>query len=104
MPGCGFRTRKKTRGNTPQHEVKLHHAFQTPGCLVLILQYCPGGNLSSLLQREGHLPEPVAKAGRSRRGGSADSSSMDSLPARIVQIDRGGSSDLGSVLILAALV
>eukprot|EP00438_Fugacium_kawagutii_P004937 Skav200623 [mRNA] locus=scaffold2029:98474:100030:+ [translate_table: standard] len=29
--------------------------------LVLVLQYCPGGNLSSLLQREGHLPEAMAK-------------------------------------------
>lgn len=41
--------------------VRLHHAFQTPSCLVLVLQYCPGGNLSALLQREGHLPEVLSK-------------------------------------------
>lgn len=41
--------------------VRLHHAFQTPSCLVLVLQYCPGGNLSALLQREGHLPEALSK-------------------------------------------
>ena len=29
--------------------------------LVLVLQYCPGGNLSALLQREGHLPEALSK-------------------------------------------
>ena len=29
--------------------------------LVLVLQYCPGGNLSALLQREGHLPEVLSK-------------------------------------------
>eukprot|EP00913_Durusdinium_trenchii_P035843 g33540.t2 len=41
--------------------VRLHHAFQTPSCLVLVLQYYPGGNVSALLQREGHLPEALAK-------------------------------------------
>eukprot|EP00439_Symbiodinium_sp_Y106_P027944 s1740_g3.t1 len=41
--------------------VRLYHAFQTPSCLVLVLQYCPGGNLSMLLQREGALPEAVAQ-------------------------------------------
>jgi len=41
--------------------VRLHHAFQTPSCLVLVLQYCPGGNLSNLLQREGQLPEALAR-------------------------------------------
>jgi len=41
--------------------VRLFHAFQTPSCLVLVLQYCPGGNLSMLLQREGALPEVVAR-------------------------------------------
>ena len=29
--------------------------------LVLVLQYCPGGNLSNLLQREGQLPEALAR-------------------------------------------
>lgn len=29
--------------------------------LVLVLQYYPGGNVSALLQREGHLPEALAK-------------------------------------------
>mmetsp|Transcript_37269 Transcript_37269/g.89092 ORF Transcript_37269/g.89092 Transcript_37269/m.89092 type:complete len:730 (+) Transcript_37269:51-2240(+) len=41
--------------------VRLYHAFQTPSCLVLVLQYCPGGNLSMLLQREGALPEAAAQ-------------------------------------------
>eukprot|EP00930_Biecheleria_cincta_P057611 TRINITY_DN43511_c0_g1_i1.p1 TRINITY_DN43511_c0_g1~~TRINITY_DN43511_c0_g1_i1.p1 ORF type:complete len:814 (-),score=123.26 TRINITY_DN43511_c0_g1_i1:15-2423(-) len=41
--------------------VKMHYAFQTPSCLVLVLQYCPGGNLSALLRREGTLPEAVVR-------------------------------------------
>jgi len=41
--------------------IRLHYAFQTPSCLVLVLQYCPGGNLATLLKAEGHLPEPLAK-------------------------------------------
>jgi len=41
--------------------VRLHYAFQTSSCLVLVLQYCSGGSLSSLISREGFLPEAVAK-------------------------------------------
>lgn len=41
--------------------VRLHYAFQTPSCLVLVLQFCPGGNLSNLITREGCLPEALAK-------------------------------------------
>ncbi|CAK9023729.1 Protein kinase 2 (PK2) [Durusdinium trenchii] len=38
--------------------VALDHAQRG---LVLVLQYYPGGNVSALLQREGHLPEALAK-------------------------------------------
>jgi len=41
--------------------VRLHFAFQTPSSLVLVLQYCPGGNLGNLVAREGCLPEELAK-------------------------------------------
>lgn len=41
--------------------VRLHYAFQTSSCLVLVLQYCSGGNLSDLLKREGSLPEVVVR-------------------------------------------
>jgi len=41
--------------------VKMHYAFQTPTCLVMVLQYCPGGNLSALIRQEGSLPEAVAR-------------------------------------------
>eukprot|EP00930_Biecheleria_cincta_P034412 TRINITY_DN23789_c0_g1_i1.p1 TRINITY_DN23789_c0_g1~~TRINITY_DN23789_c0_g1_i1.p1 ORF type:complete len:795 (+),score=100.36 TRINITY_DN23789_c0_g1_i1:97-2481(+) len=41
--------------------VRLHYAFQTSNCLVLVLQYCSGGNLSDLLKREGSLPEVVVR-------------------------------------------
>lgn len=41
--------------------VRLHYAFQTSSCLVLVLQYCSGGNLSELLKREGNLPEAVVR-------------------------------------------
>jgi protein-serine/threonine kinase len=41
--------------------VRLHYAFQTPSCLVLVLQYCPGGNLWSMVRRAGRLPEGLAR-------------------------------------------
>merc|ERR1719277_41831 len=41
--------------------VRLHFAFQTPTCLVLVLQFCPGGNLASLISQEGRLAEPVSQ-------------------------------------------
>mmetsp|Transcript_48011 Transcript_48011/g.88389 ORF Transcript_48011/g.88389 Transcript_48011/m.88389 type:complete len:789 (-) Transcript_48011:16-2382(-) len=39
--------------------VRLHYAFQTPTCLVLVLQYCPGGNLAALVAHEGRVAEPL---------------------------------------------
>lgn len=33
--------------------VSLHYAFQTPKHLVLVMQYCPGGNLQQLIRRLG---------------------------------------------------
>ena len=33
--------------------VSLHYAFQTPSHLVLVLQYCPRGNLQSVAQLSG---------------------------------------------------
>lgn len=41
--------------------VRLHYAFQTQTCLVLVLHYCPGGNLSSLISAEGRLAEDLAQ-------------------------------------------
>jgi len=41
--------------------VRLYFAFQTASSLVLVLQYCPGGNLGNLVAREGCLPEDLAK-------------------------------------------
>mmetsp|Transcript_134434 Transcript_134434/g.245368 ORF Transcript_134434/g.245368 Transcript_134434/m.245368 type:complete len:881 (-) Transcript_134434:70-2712(-) len=41
--------------------VRLHYAFQTPTCLVLVLHYCSGGSLASIISHEGRLPEPVAQ-------------------------------------------
>jgi len=40
--------------------VSLHYAFQTQSHLVLVLQYCPRGNLQHLLSREKRLQEPLA--------------------------------------------
>lgn len=41
--------------------VKLHYAFQTPEKLVLVLDYCPYGDLAMVLQREKTFTEPVAR-------------------------------------------
>lgn len=41
--------------------VRLHYAFQTPTCLVLVLHFCPGGNLSQLIGQESRLQEPTAQ-------------------------------------------
>jgi serine/threonine protein kinase len=41
--------------------VALHYAFQTPEKLVLILDYCPGGDLSELLRKKERLTEKQAK-------------------------------------------
>jgi len=45
--------------------VSLHYAFQTPKHLVLVMQYCPGGNLQQLIRRLGRklqgLSMPLAQ-------------------------------------------
>ncbi|CAK9067684.1 unnamed protein product [Durusdinium trenchii] len=41
--------------------VSLHYAFQTTSHLVLVLQYCPGGNLQHLLTREKRLCETLTR-------------------------------------------
>jgi len=41
--------------------VGLNWAFQTPEKLVLVLDYCPGGDLESMIEREKHLSEDIAK-------------------------------------------
>jgi len=41
--------------------VSLYFAFQTPHYLVLVMQYCPGGNLQHLIDKEGKLREPLAR-------------------------------------------
>lgn len=41
--------------------VSLHFAFQTSSYLVLVLQFCPGGNLQRLIEREKKLPETLTR-------------------------------------------
>jgi len=41
--------------------VALHYAFQTPGHLVLVLQYCPGGSLQQMITGEKRLQESLAR-------------------------------------------
>jgi serine/threonine protein kinase len=41
--------------------VALHYAFQTPGYLVLVLKFAPGGNLQDLIEKEKRLQEPLAR-------------------------------------------
>mmetsp|Transcript_51478 Transcript_51478/g.122420 ORF Transcript_51478/g.122420 Transcript_51478/m.122420 type:complete len:806 (-) Transcript_51478:24-2441(-) len=41
--------------------VRLHYAFQTPTCLAMVLQYCPGGNLAALIAQEGRVSEPLSR-------------------------------------------
>lgn len=41
--------------------VSLHYCFQTKSCLVMILQYCPGGNLQELIKDQGTLHGDVAR-------------------------------------------
>lgn len=40
--------------------VHLHWAFQTKSSLFLVMEYCPGGELSAHLRRAGRFPEQVA--------------------------------------------
>jgi len=41
--------------------VELRYAFQTNGKLYLILEYCQGGELFMLMERQGNFLEPMAK-------------------------------------------
>ncbi|CAD8177990.1 unnamed protein product [Paramecium octaurelia] len=41
--------------------VKLRYAFQTPDKLIMMLDYCPGGDLGQLLEEEQRLPEEQVK-------------------------------------------
>jgi len=41
--------------------VRLHYAFQTPSCLVLVLHFCSNGSLSQLIHREGCLSEALSR-------------------------------------------
>jgi len=41
--------------------VSLHFAFQTSAYLVLVQEFCPGGNLQQLIQKERKLKEPLAR-------------------------------------------
>jgi len=41
--------------------VNLHYAFQTPSHLVLVLQYCPRGNLQQLILCEKRLQESISR-------------------------------------------
>ena len=40
--------------------VKMHHAFQDPDHLYMLLDYCPGGELFFYLQRVGRFREIAA--------------------------------------------
>lgn len=39
------------------HMLKFHDWYETKNNLWLILEYCTGGNLESILSQDGHLPE-----------------------------------------------
>lgn len=41
--------------------VSLHYAFQTPYYLVMVLQFCEGGNLQAVINRERRLRHPLAQ-------------------------------------------
>jgi serine/threonine protein kinase len=41
--------------------VSLHYAFQTHNYLALLLQFCPGGNLQKLIEKEKQLKCPLAQ-------------------------------------------
>ena len=41
--------------------VKLYYSFQDADYLYLIMEYLPGGDMMTLLMREGTLTEPVAR-------------------------------------------
>jgi serine/threonine protein kinase len=39
------------------HTIKFHDWYETRNNLWLIIEYCTGGDLQSLLVQDGHLPE-----------------------------------------------
>ena len=41
--------------------VFLYYSFQTPDALILVLQYCPGGDLQQRIDAGGNLDEPTAR-------------------------------------------
>ena len=41
--------------------ISLHFAFQTSSYLVLVMQYCPNGDLYQLIKRLSRLHEPLAQ-------------------------------------------
>lgn len=43
------------------HVLKFHDWYETKNNLWLILEYCTGGDLESLLKQDGHLPETSIK-------------------------------------------
>ena len=51
------------RLNSP-HTLRFHNWYETRNNLWLILEYCTGGDLLSLLKQDGRLPEPAVKVHR----------------------------------------
>lgn len=43
------------------HTIKFHDWYETRNNLWLILEYCAGGDLYSLLKQDNHLPETSVK-------------------------------------------
>lgn len=41
--------------------VSLHYAFQTPSCLVMVLEYCPNGNLQQLINQQRRVQVNLAR-------------------------------------------
>lgn len=64
---CGNHMRyAKTERNVLSHVshpyiVSMQYAFQTTCHLVLVLQFCPNGNLQQLIGRQTRLPESIAR-------------------------------------------
>lgn len=48
------------RLNSP-HTLRFHNWYETRNNLWLILEYCTGGDLLSLLKQDGRLPEAAVK-------------------------------------------
>ena len=41
--------------------ISLIHSFQTPDDFFLLMEYCSGGDLSTIIQKCGKVPEDLAK-------------------------------------------